>query len=420
MTQFYKPFMLKITDQLRSMWYHFLMSLKTNSFPNDIESLQVLAKEQQVLINALTEQVRLLKHHRFGSSSEKVSADQLALFNEAELEYDFAEVTPETETVAEHTRKRGHRRGLSKDLPRVEVVHDLPEVDKTCACGCEKTCIGEESSEQLEIIPAQIRVIRNIFPKYSCQQCEDAGIQRANPALSPIPRSNVTAELLAYIITAKFQDGLPFYRQEKIFNRLGAEISRTTMARWVIQSLEPVQPLLNLINDEAVAHDIIAVDETSLQVLKEDGKPATSKSYMFVRQGGPPDKPIILFNYSPRKEQSFVDDLLMDFNGYLQSDGYAAYGSFADRHEPVTAVGCWAHARRKFKEATIAQKKKAGAAMQGLSYINALYHIEPLVSGLILTQLRRILSNNREFSVFLNKKFNKINSHVSRKCFVVP
>ena len=388
MIQFYKRFMQKIADLLCAVWYHFPMSLKTNPLPNDVESLQVLAKEQQVLINALTEQVRLLKHHRFGSSSEKIPVDQLSLFNEAELEFDSAEVQPETQTVAEHTRQRGHRKGLSKDLPRVEVTHDLSQEEKICACGCEKICIGEESSEQLEIIPAQVRVIRNIFPKYSCQQCEDAGVQRANPVLSPIPRSNVTAGLLAYIITAKFQDGLPFYRQEKIFNRLGAEISRTTMARWVIQSLDLVQPLLNLINDTAISHDIMAVDETSLQVLKEDGKSATSKSYMFVRQGGPPDKPVILFNYSPRKEQSLVDDLLMDFNGYLQSDGYAAYGSFADRHEAVTAVGCWAHARRKFKEATIAQGKKAGAAMQGLSYINALYHIEHEIVELNATEQR--------------------------------
>jgi len=198
------------------------MQKRTSSLPNDIESLQSLAREQQVLINALTEQLRLFKHHRFGASSEKTSPDQYQLFNEAELECDQVEdEQTETQTVAAHTRKRGHRNGLSKDLPRIEVMHDLPDAEKICACGCEKTCIGEDTSEQLEIIPAQVRVIRNIFPKYSCRHCEEQGVQRAKPPLSPIPRSNVTAGLLAYIIIAKFLDALPFYRQEKIFDRLG-------------------------------------------------------------------------------------------------------------------------------------------------------------------------------------------------------
>jgi len=352
------------------------MQKHTQSLPNDVESLQDLAREQQVLINALTEQVRLLKHHRFGSSSEKSSPDQLLLFNEAELECDTVDEQPESQTVNAHTRKRGHRKSLSKDLPRIEVTHDLTPEEKLCACGCEKSCIGEETSEQLEIIPAQIRVIRNIFPKYSCSHCDDAGVQRAKPPLSPIPRSNVTAGLLAYIIIAKFMDALPLYRQEKIFDRLGAVISRTTMARWIIKMLDLVQPLLNLAEDTLKAHEILAIDETPLQVLKEEGKTPQSKSYMFVRQGGPPDKRVILYDYSPSKSQPVVDQLLDGFDGYLQSDGYAAYGSFANRNPSVTAVGCWAHVRRKFNDANVAQGKKAGMAMQGLSYINALYRIE--------------------------------------------
>ena len=351
-----------------------------DTLPNDVESLQALAREQQVLINALTEQVRLLKHQRFGASSEKTSADQFALFNEAELidvESDQDEEgTAETQSISGHARKRGHRNTLSEDLPRVEVVHDLPNEDKVCPCGCEKTRIGEEASEQLEIIPAQVRVIRNIFPKYSCPHCEDSGVQRAPPPLSPIPRSNVTAGLLAYIIVSKFLDALPLYRQEKIFERLGAALSRTTMARWVIQAATLIQPLLNLMNDELISYDLLAIDETSVQVLKETDKAPTSTSYMFVRQGGPPDKPVVLYDYSPSKAQGVVDHLLAGFNGHLQSDGYAAYGNYAASNAGVIAVGCWAHARRKFKEATLVQGKKTGAAMQGLSYINALYRIE--------------------------------------------
>jgi transposase len=345
------------------------------SLPDDVNSLKHIVSEQQVLINALTEQVRLLKHHRYGASSEKTSPDQLLLFNEAECEAAVVEDEPST-TVAAHSRRRGHRKTLSKDLPRIDVTHDLSCEEKICECGHEKSCIGEETSEQLEIIPAQIRVIRNVFPKYVCNHCNDAGVQRAKPPLSPIPRSNVTPGLLAYIIISKFMDALPLYRQEKIFDRLGATISRTTMARWIISVLSLVQPLLNLMADSAKSYDILGIDETPVQVLKEPGKTPQSASYMFVRQGGPPDKQVILFDYSPSKAQPVVNQLLEDFNGYLQSDGYAGYSSYSSVHESVTSLGCWAHARRKFKEATIAQGKKTGAAMQGLSYINALYRIE--------------------------------------------
>ena len=271
------------------------------------------------MINALTEQLRLLKHHRFGSSSEKTSPDQLYRLMKQSLSVTWWINNPEPQTVNAHTRKRGHRKALSKELPRIEIMHDLTSEEKLCACGCEKTCIGEETSEQLEIIPAQIRGIRDIFQKYICSHCDDAGIQRAKPPLSPIPRSNVTAGLLAYII-AKFMGALSLYRQKKIFDRLGVVISRTTMARWIIQMLDLVLPLLNLAEDTLKAHEILAIDDTPLQVLKEEGKSPQSKSYMFVRQGGPPDKRVILYDYSPSKSQPVVDQLLDRFDGYLQSD----------------------------------------------------------------------------------------------------
>lgn len=357
------------------------MELTHKSLLNDVKILQDLVLKQQVQINALMEQVRLLKHHRFGASSEKSSPDQLALFDEAELlalENNDPVDEPDDIEVPRHTRKRGHRTSLPDDLPRVRVELDIADEDKICECGCEKKRIGDETSEQLEIIPQQVRVIQNVRFKYACPSCE-AGVQIAKLPPSPIPKSNVAPGLLAYIIISKFMDALPLYRQEKIFERIGVSISRTSMARWVIQSSILVQVLLNMMQDHALSEDILAIDETTIQVLKEPDKPPESKSQMWVRRGGPPDRPVVLFNYSPSRGQSVADELLGGFEGYLQSDAYQVYANFAAANKNVTSVGCWAHARRKFENAVKAQgsgKPKAGMAMQGLSYIRNLYRIE--------------------------------------------
>jgi len=368
------------------------MDAAPKTLPNDVTALKDLVLNQQDLlcrqgtqIQALTEQIRLLKHHRFGSSSEKISPDQMALFNEAELldldnqdQADVPDAAPDEIEVPSHTRKRGHRNSLPEDLPRVRVEHDIADEDKICDCGCAKKCMGEETSEQLEIIPQQVRVIHNVRFKYACPSCE-AGVQVAKQPPDPIPKSNVTPGLLAFIIISKFMDALPLYRQEKIFERIGVTLSRTTMARWVIQASVLIQVLINMMQEHALSEDILAMDETTVQVLKEPDKPPTSASYMWIRRGGPPDQPVVLFNYAPSRSQSVADELLDGFTGYLQSDGYQVYANFAAANEKVTSVGCWAHARRKFEKAVKAQGKgniKAGMAMQGLSYIRTLYRIE--------------------------------------------
>jgi len=373
------------------------METAPETLPDDVKTLKDLVLNQQdllgrqeTLIQALTEQIRLLKHHRFGSSSEKISPDQLALFNEAELldldnkdqtethDEDLGEVE-----VSSHKRKRGQRNSLPEELPRVRVEHDLSAEEKICDCGCEKKRMGEETSEQLEIIPQQVRVIHNVRFKYACPSCE-AGVQIAKLPPSPIPKSNVTPGLLAYIIISKYLDALPLYRQEKIFERIGVTISRTSMARWVIQASVLIQPLLNMMQEHALSEDILAMDETTVQVLKEPDKPPTSTSYMWIRRGGPPDQPVVVFNYSPSRSQAIADGLLDGFAGYLQSDGYQVYASFAAANENVISVGCWAHVRRKFEKAVKSQgkgKSKAGMAMQGLSYIRTLYRIEEKIKA---------------------------------------
>ena len=155
---------------------------------------------------------------------------------------------------------------------------------------------------------------------------------------------------------SKYQDALPLYRQQTIFKRLGVELPRATLAQGMIRLGVLVQPFINLLRDQLLEYDLVQMDETPVQVFKEPGKTASSKSYMWVQKGGPPDRPILLYEYDPSRSQQVPLRLLEGFNGYLQTDGYEGYAAVAAQ-ALVIQVGCWAHARRKFDEAIKAQGK---------------------------------------------------------------
>jgi transposase len=191
---------------------------------------------------------------------------------------------------------------LPEDLPRVDVIHDISEEEKICACSCIKDKIGEEISEQLEYIPAVIRVIRNIRPKYVCKNCE--GVEADEPAVSIaslppmiIPKSIATPGLLAHIMTSKFADAVPFYRQENQFERIGVDIPRSSMCGWAIKVAERCEPLMELLNKDIRSGPIMSIDETTVQVMKEVGRSNTTKSYMWIFLGGDPDKPLLSYQY---------------------------------------------------------------------------------------------------------------------------
>jgi hypothetical protein len=172
-------------------------------------------------------------------------------------------------------------------------------------------------------------------------------------------------------------DGLPLYRLAKIFARFGVDLGRGTMAGWMIKMGDLIVPLINLMNETQLSYDILQMDETTVQVLKEPGRAATSKSYMWVRRGGPPSRPVILFDYDPSRSGAVPFRLLADFKGTLQTDGYEGYAATAARDD-IVHVGCLAHARRKFDEAVKAQAKtgRGGLAKQGLELIQKIYLIE--------------------------------------------
>jgi hypothetical protein len=216
---------------------------------------------------------------------------------------------------------------------------------------------------------------------YACRSCE--GIEDDGPAVTiaplppqPIPKSNASSGLLAHIVTAKFQDSLPLYRQEKMFARIGVALPRSTMANWMIKMGDLILPLINLMHETLNGYDIVQMDETTVQVLKEQDRAAQSKSYMWVRRGGPPHQPIILFDYDTSRSGAVPFRLLADFKGTLQTDGYEGYGAVA-RRDDIIHVGCLAHARRKFDEAVKAQAKnktgRGGLAKQGLAFMQRIY-----------------------------------------------
>jgi len=380
---------------------------------DEIAQLKVLVDEQKALnaaqaarIVLLEEQLRLATSRLFTPKSEKLSSlSQLDLFNEAEhlagtgVDAQSASEGPDKNVteVPAHVRERGKRKPIDATLPRVRIEHDIPEAKKTCACGCQLTRIGAAVSEQFDLIPARAQVLQHVRFKYACRSCEgtshdgSAVITATMPA-QPIPKSNASAGLLAHVAASKFADGLPLYRMEGILARYKISVSRTALACWMIKAGDLLTPLINLFNDIQLAYDILQMDETGVQVLKEDGRKATAQSYMWVRRGGPPGQRVILFDYAATRAASVPLRLLEDYQGYLQSDGYRGYAA-SGRRDGVKSVGCLDHARRKFIEAVKAQHTVAGMerglAPQALLLIRKIYVIEKLARDASMTATER-------------------------------
>ncbi len=381
------------------------MNDQRDTLPDDIEALKslVLAQQAQLaeqtakltqqstFINQLLEQINLARAQRFGASSEKLTLDQLGLsFDEAEVTALAADVLTEQEApqqqtedvpVASYRRRRSGRRPLPPELPRVEIHYTLE--GEACRCGhcsSELQPMGQKVSEQLDIIPAKVQVLRHLRTTYRCTQCEAGKIVSAPRPAQPIPKSNASPGTLAQVAVAKYVDGLPLYRQEQQLKRIGVELPRATLASWMVKAGTLVQPLINLLRERMLDYPVLAMDETRIQVLKEKGRAPQSLSWLWVQRGGPPDHPIVLYDYDPSRGQQVPTRLLGEYGGFLQSDGYEAYSAVANANG-IVQVGCWAHARRRFEQALKAQGKSAkgkstSLAAQAVNRIGLLYKIE--------------------------------------------
>ena len=329
-------------------------------------------KNREKEIESCKEIIRLLQRKKYASSSERVSSQQLSLFNELEDIINKEQEEEEKETIT-YTRRKPRRPRIPKSLPREERIIELKGKDRQCPHdGTEMEEIGEETSEKIEIIPAKVKVIKTIRKKYACTNCHK---KMATAPLPPaiLPKSIASPSLLSYIIVGKYADALPLYRQEKIFARIAAEITRQTMARWLIEVSQLMMPLYNLLDEKMLSGNYIQMDETTVQVLKEKGKKPTTKSYMWARRS-PGASPIILLDYDPTRKKEVPMRLLEGFSGYLQCDGYPGYDEVCEKNQLIR-LGCMDHCRRKFYDAYKASGKK-GMAKRGLQFLKVLYKIE--------------------------------------------
>ncbi len=351
------------------------------------EKIINLEQRHEKEIRILKEQIRLLQDKLFGRKSEKLEKEkgyqQLLLIDDSEKDLPPIPEEEESVDIPAHKRKKRGRKPIPDHFPRIEVIHDLSDEEKICECGCQKERIGEESSEQYDYIPARMRVIRNIRYKYACKNCEGVESNGPTVTIAPmpeqlIPKSMATAGLLAHIITAKFVDALPFYRQEKQFMRLGAELPRSSMCGWAMKIADKCQLLLELLHKAVLSGPLIRIDETTLKVLAESYR---SKSYMWIFRGGSPDKPVVYYQYDATRSGDVARSFLGNYKGYAQTDGYKGY-DFLDHKPDIHHVGCFAHARRKFVDVTRATGKKRGHARkknnadEALAFIGELYKIE--------------------------------------------
>lgn len=378
---------------------------------NQLQEHNKQLAQRDNIITLLEEKLRLLRCQGYGARSEQRGNDpQADLFNEVDalasspdtdeleagsISTDNAadvgseEPSTDTQTITYERRTTRGRKVLPESLPRVEIELDIPESDKVCGCGCQKNRIGSDSSERLEIVPTKVFVERHIRYKYACPKCED-GVQIAATVPAMIPKSNAGPGLLAYVVTAKYQDALPLHRQEKIFNRHGVELTRQTLANWIIKCSQALDPVLDQMERVLHCAPVILMDETTVQVNKEEGKEASSKSYMWIRRAlVPPDDDnargadITLYHYSRSRGSDVASELLHGYHGALMTDAYAGYNSVVASQQ-LTHAQCWAHARRKFVEAekSLPKGKKSPAISAILNEIAKLYGVEKQIKAL--------------------------------------
>ena len=327
-------------------------------------------------INFLHEQIVLSRRRMFGPSAE--SSAQARLFDEAEVlaatSTEAQDVVPLSAAKAQKPA-RGKRSPLPPELERVEIVHDVPESERICDCGTPMVVINRVISEQLDIVPMRVRVLQHIRLVYGCKASEHAPVTAKLPP-QPLPKSNASPGLLAMLLTTKYVDGLPLARFEKVLARHDVSVPRQTLARWVIGASGALQPLHNLMRDALFDAPFIHMDETVVQVLKEKGKSPSSQSYMWVQTGGPPGKPVVIYDYDPSRSGEVPARLLTGYQGYLMTDGYEGYNKVA-KTVGIEHLVCWAHVRRKFVDAVKVQPKGThGHADQAVAMIGKLYGIE--------------------------------------------
>jgi len=340
----------------------------------------------------LMEQLKLSKRRQFGVSSEKSDISQGSLFNEVNPVADLSVSEPDIEDIKAYRRKKSRCSAdrLPPDLPVEIIEHELPVSERFCPdCSGELHVMGRETREELKLVPAKAVIVRHIRSVYTCRSCEKNAesvpfVKAAIP--EPVIRGSFASpEAVAHIAAQKFVMGVPLYRQEQEWERNGILLSRQTMSNWLIRCAEDwLKPIYDKLHELLVTGSVLHADETTLQVLREPGKTAQSKSYLWLyRTSGDAAHPIVLYDYRPSRSGKHAAEFLRGFRGYLHTDGYAEYRRRLPNE--IAVVGCWAHARRKFDEAltVLAEKDRAGSdAWHGKQFCDRLFELERKFDGL--------------------------------------
>ena len=391
-----------------------------------MKSLQAQVAALQQEVSWLTEQIRLARKQRFGSSSAKSPADDRAvqlsyLFNEPECMARENAPEPDMEEVAVKAHARKTRRAVQEKLPEdieVEVLEKtLSEEDCVCPqCLGQMNDIGKDVSRRLKIIPARFVVEETHVHKYACKHCQEQDITtpvKAARTEPPVIKGSIaTAEAIAHIMTQKYVMYSPLYRQEQEYLRAGVPLSRQTMSNWLLKAAADwLQPVYERMKTELLKQDILHADETTLQVLHEPGKKAQSKSYIWLyRTGRDAPQQLVLYEYQDSRRAAHPEDFLREFKGYLHADGYAAYYKIPN----ITVSACWAHVRRKYEEALQGTSKNAADKLTniqiGKQYCDRLFAIESEINGLAPDER---LQKRKEMAETLLKEFQDWVFHVN-------
>lgn len=346
-----------------------------------VQHKAVIDQQQQTLeasaqrIATLEQQVILLVRHRYGPRSEKIDANQLLLFGQSVLPLTDAQpASPQMpgEVPANRPRKQGHgRRVIPADLPRQTVVHDVPEDQKTCTdCDSPKVKVSQIVTEQLELIPPKLYVVRHVQLVYGCAKGCDGQMQTAPKPAGVIDKGLAGPGLVAHVITGKYADHLPLYRMEGIFARYGIEIGRSTMCDWARDVARLCQPVVELMHKRILTGRMLHTDDTPVPVL-DPSRDKTKQGRLWIYLGEPL-APYTVYDYTPDRSREGPQAWLGDYGGYLQCDAYSGY-EFAFEKGQMQEVACWAHARRKFFEA---RNLAPELCHEALAFIARLYEVE--------------------------------------------
>jgi transposase len=368
------------------MWAHrvFLLRPVYRGFSGNLRAtggghartLTSIIADQAQWIEKLKHELFRLRRWQFGTKAERLPEGQQIFDFYGTLEDDRKKAEEEAASGPPPPRapRQGHgRRVIPPELPRRQVIHDVPESDRKCdECGETMVEFGRDVSEQLEYQPCQIYVIQNVYPKYACKKkaCEMGSVAQAPAETSPVGRGLAGPGLMAHVMVSKYDDHLPLYRQSEIFARQGLELPRSTLGLWMAESVGLLRPLVGAMKADILQSKVIRTDDTPVRVL-DPGAGRTHQGRFWAYLGDRAHRQVV-FEFTMTREQKWAKAFLGNYAGYLQADAFKGYDQLF-LGGLIIEVACWAHGRRYFFDAQETDRERA---LWALGQIGLLYDIE--------------------------------------------